>query len=555
MFGTFLALKALISSNKTINSRFDRGYENLLKNNDLYKIRKAIESICEFEYKKASNQSSENFLLNLSKADLAFYIAQRNTSYLLTSFTFNRAIANYYTGNISLVFPLNKEWQQIFKEYEIISNKHLCLILWRIYTLGSIFRNLLVFIKSSKVIKSKKFFAKTAYPVTNDSFSNIYFYDISLRNLPSESGLEFEKNIVTWYKKNVLLGDPINVVHNVRDHNSKKLTHIGFKFSYYQTLFFNDNIYGSIRALTWYFVALLKNFTHLKTNLNLLLIFAEMIDAKKTYDRYKESNLTALVFNNSIGSTKPIWAVVLEKQKVRLDYCFYACYAEPLDIDFNYPIDGYWKLARWNNYYVVDKYQSEQLSLQVIHRPLNIYKDVIPWWSDTNIEIGEYSDKSIVLFDTILHSNLYTLGTLNQFGWYKVEIAKKYLLIALETAQELDLIVFYKLKRIRESKNRNSEHWNYINDLIIKFNKNVVQIDDRVAPERIIKSTRITISKPLSTTAIIAKQMEKPSVYLDPTMGVLKNDPALRGIELVYGKNDLKQFIQNIFSDKNGYNK
>ena len=67
MFGTFLALKALISSNKTINSRIDRGYENLLKNNDLYKIRKAIESICEFEYKKASNQSSENFLLNLCK--------------------------------------------------------------------------------------------------------------------------------------------------------------------------------------------------------------------------------------------------------------------------------------------------------------------------------------------------------------------------------------------------------------------------------------------------------------------------------------------------------
>lgn len=550
MFGTFFALKALIPGNKSINPRINLGYENLLNNNYLYNIRKAIESICEFEYKRANQQSDENYFLNLSKLDLAFYIAQRNTSYLLTSFAFNRAIANYYSGNTSLVFPLNKEWQQIFKEYEIKSNRYLCLILWRTYILGSILRNLLVFAKQCKTKKSKQV-VKTTEPVNCDSFSNIYFYDISSRNLPSENGLEFEKNIITWYKKNVLLYNSINVLHNVKDQYTANTAHADFKFSYYQTLFFNDNFYISIRALIWYVAAILKKMNNLKMIVNLLLIITEMTNAKKTYDLLEDLNLTAVVFNNSIGSIKPLWAVVLEKQKVRLDYCFYACYSEPLDIESNYPIDGYWKLARWNNYYVVDKYQSEQLSLQVIHKPLNIYKDVIPWWSDANIEIRDYTDNSIALFDTVLHNNLYTLGTLNQFGWYKVEIAKKYLLTALETAADLDLIVFYKIKRIRESKYRNSEHWNYINDLLIQFKKNVIQIDDRVAPERIIKNTAISISKPLSTTAIIAKQMEKPSVYLDPTMGVLKTDPALRGIELVYGKNDLKKFVQNVFNYKN----
>ena len=104
MLSTFKAFTALLKSSKFNSSRLDRGYEIMLESNALYTVRKLIRSICEYEYDKAHNESQKEIFKNLKVADLVFFNAQRDTSYLLTSFAFNRAIANYYVSESNFIF-------------------------------------------------------------------------------------------------------------------------------------------------------------------------------------------------------------------------------------------------------------------------------------------------------------------------------------------------------------------------------------------------------------------------------------------------------------------
>jgi polysaccharide biosynthesis PFTS motif protein len=281
----------------------------------------------------------------------------------------------------------------------------------------------------------------------------------------------------------------------------------------------------------------------------LILNFNEIWVAKGVISRSNQVSLEKIVFNNSIGSLKPLWATALEKHGIEIDYLFYACYAEPRDVDGNLPIDGLWALSTWNNFYVVDGYQKSQLFKELIYKPTKIEFGKIVWWTDTSITLPSINKNSICLFDTILHDNRYTLSTLNQYGWYKSEVAINYLQIVLEAAVHHNLVVFYKFKRTKARNASNKKHLDAVEILLEKYRDIVLLVDDRFSAERLIEKATMTISKPLSTTAIIATAINKPSFYLDPTRGVQSEDPACRGIQVIHSKEGLEAAISKVLKD------
>ena len=549
MFSTFKAVTAILSSSKFNTARLNRGYEFMLNSNALYTVRKLIRSICEYEYNKASQEPQKQIFKNLKVADLAFFNAQCDTSYLLTSYAFNRAIANYYVSGNNFIFPLNKKWQSIFAEYGIVTNRNACSFLWKSYKGIIMVKSSATYFKIFLTTILEKLRRSKKVNVKNKDSANVYFYDISERNLPSLTNNIYEKNIVTWYKKIALKDNKINVHHNVVNFDNKDSIALGYEFTYHKSLFLQPEIFTELKNLFWWLHFFLKNIFNPSIRTYLLVNFNEILKAKRVGELFDNLNLHSVVFNNSIGSIKPLWAVLLERNEIQIDYIFYACYAEPADIEGNEPIDGFWALSIWERYYVVDEYQKHQLENQLKFKNYNIFIKTIPWWVDINLPIPSLNKKSICLFDTILHNNLYTLGTLNQFGWNKPEIATLYLQIVLEVAHEVGLTVLYKFKRTKEKNIRNKKHWDAISKLLIEYKDIVIQIDDRISPERLIQNSSITISKPLSTTALIAKFLNRPTIYLDPTNGINKSDPALRGIIILSTKKELLYHIINLLNE------
>jgi polysaccharide biosynthesis PFTS motif protein len=481
---------------------------------------------------------------------LAYFNAQRDTSYLLTSFAFNRAIANYYASKSIFIFPLNKQWQKIFIEHGIEVNRNFCSFLWKSFKailmiksfidyFKFLFASILEKLKHPKKIKSEKY----------DSLK-VYFYDITERNLPSFNNKVYEKNIITWYKKFFLKDYNMNVLHNVKKFSNKNDFDLGYCFTYNKSLFFPPNIFAEFTNLFWWISLFLKNISNSNNTVILMGNFNEILKAKRVHDLNDHLDLCAVVFNNSIGSIKPLWAVVLERNHVRVDYCFYACNAEPVDIEGNLPIDGFWAMATWENYYVVDEYQKNQLENQLMYKPSKIVFEAIPWWTDTNSIIPSTNKKTICLFDTILHKNSFIPATINQYGWYKLEVAILYFETVLEVALTLDVNVYYKIKRIRGKNIRNQQHWDYIQKTLEVHKKNIILIDDKVSAERLIQSADIIVSKPVSTTGLIAKNLNKPSIFFDPTGKIHNSDPALRGIPVLGNKAELMAYMIKIFTIK-----
>jgi hypothetical protein len=83
--------------------------------------------------------------------------------------------------------------------------------------------------------------------IKNENSMNVYFYDISERNLPSLTISIYEKNIITWYKKSVLKDNKINVHHNVGSFSNEDNFDLGYMFTYNKSLFFQPDIFHLAR--------------------------------------------------------------------------------------------------------------------------------------------------------------------------------------------------------------------------------------------------------------------------------------------------------------------
>jgi len=519
------------------------GYDKMIEANDIYKIRCLIKDICIYENSKMAKTEKKLIIPNLSFRDVALFSSQSLTSILFTQSRFFNTLAYYYGTNSRLVFPLKRDWFDFFKSRGIILNRPLCRISWFLFMMIFSIREVLRYFNSFFSIN--KLFVNKEKNITNTS-NFVYFYDISESNIPSMSQGITGKNFVNWYKNNIFKEESINVVHNIISLKKSNILSGNVATTYKRNLFFDLSLFSEIKIIFWIPKYLVKNF--MTKSLSKSIIFStinEIIMAKRIFEYSKQTTLHSLVFNSSIGAKKPLWAVALENCGTRIDYCFYACYGEPKDSEGNFPVDGFWSLANWKRYFVTDGYHKEQLTKELVNKDVFFSFNNIPWWGDTDINLPKASVKSIALFDTLISDSSYTLSTMNQLGWGKFDVALKYSEIIFEIAAKLDLQIFYKLKRFSSIYKKENYQINEINRLIKKYKANVMFIDPKIAPLRIIEATMLTISKPVSTTALIAREFNKPSIYIDPTSKIKQSDPAIRGIQILNNGLQLEEFLIN----------
>lgn len=539
----FKAIKYSTSNKPIDDPILKSGYDKMIKYNEIYKIRCLIKEICMYEHSKMTSVDPKSVLPNLNSREISLFSSQSLTSILFSQPRFFNTLAYYYGSKNSLVFPLKRDWFDFFNSQGIIVNKYLCRASWFLFMIIFLMREASKYFYSFFSIN--KLFSSNERKIIN-SFNTVYFYDISDSNIPSESQDTTEKNFVNWYKNNVFKEKSISIIHNVKSRKKSSTQNKKMTITYKRNLFFNLSLFKEIKIFFWMLKYLFKNFINKSLSKSILFsTINEIILAKRISEYSKENTLHGLVFNSSIGSKKPLWAVALENSGTRIDYCFYACYGEPKDTEGNFPIDGFWSLATWKRYFVTDVYHKIQLTKELSNKKVFFSFSNIPWWSDTNISLPKANNKSIALFDTLISDSSYTLSTMNQLGWSKFDVVLAYTEIVLEVASKLNFQIFYKLKRYSSIYNKDNYQINEINKLIKKYKADVVFLDPRIAPVRIIEATMLTISKPISTTALIAKESGKPSIFLDPLATIKQTDPAIRGITVLYNKLQLEKFLIN----------
>ena len=378
-------------------------------------------------------------------------------------------------------------------------------------------------------------------------FPYVYFSDLPSNAVPKENNDVHTHNIINWYilwsKKK---GKRYRLIrHDAPGINSNVILD---KVLISQSPLF-DNVYLRLHTYFIYFGWIFRLIALSVIDVALfrwwnLLLFSQAVDARKI--KYASINCIPLdsLFNNQGHLYRPLWTYEAENRGARILFYFYSCNNEVFKTSSGYSeIPNGWDLTNWPLYLVWDEYNNNFVK-RIIGSNSNTEIVGPIWFSGLNKKIPNPQGKIISVFDVVpRRSSLYAeflMGT----DYYIPEIVNQFFEDICDVLGE-KAFIFYKKKR-SIGKNEHRKYTNSIFRLQKKYPNKFVSVDPDIAALELIKKSYAVISLPFTSTAIIAKEYGKTSIYYDPSGIIKKEDRAAHGIVILTGKKELTDWIKKI---------
>ncbi len=507
---------------------------------------------------KASLSNLDNIKYELLKVDLIFdnlylsnFIFKKNipntnilTKQILFStlidLNFNIKYLNSIKLSSNISYPLPKRWQNVLIKQNIKVSTFRCNLLWYIFLIKCWFNGL------------KNIFKICIYSIISilkkdKSFDNIYSYCFNLNELALEYDYINKKSkiFLNWYSNYIENNIHLNLFHNVSSIKNKKINNkITIKYNKHSLPFFIN--FKQLFYFLFYclYLTIQSFFKFLLGRWENLLLFNETVQYLQV--KCINSDLLAkdYLFNNSMNIYKPLWTYEAEIKGSNVIYYFYSkpsYYYITSNLINNVLIEKL-KLQTWNTYFVWDN--SDKLFLiNFVNYPRNIF-------TTGSILFGKPFNKFnftyISIFDiqSMIDEYYKLLGVSEEY--YIPEIAIQFLSDIKKVASKYNFKIIYKRKR----NIKNMLHPNLIKFIDNYFQKEFIyQIDPDYCAFDVIKNSIATISMPFTSTAFIGKELNKPSIFYDPTGLVSKNNNNSNGIQIINKIDELDNWANQIFKN------
>lgn len=435
-------------------------------------------------------------------------------------------------------YPLPSEWQNCISDNGIKVNKFGCNLLWNIEM------SRLWIYACYEVARQSLYSFKLLIKNENKNIETfVYFDSLAESNIPFKSG-KYEYGILSWYlkcfdsngidylahtvasRKDFVLNDKIKV-KSVASSILPPLTYtslalfIGYSFSRLITSFF---LFISGK---WWNVLLLRD-----------SLFSKIIDLNKG-----KGIAVQYLFHNSNWIYRPLWTYTAEKYNSKIYFYFYSTNVERFKkAEKISRVANSWDLISWSNFLVWDKFQYDFVKKNSNY-PIEV--DIIGPISFVFSEIEELKIKenSVAIFDVQPVRSTYYNSLGSDQDYYVPEVANVFLSDVFESVSSLNFPIAFKRKRNIGK----LAHYKYVNEINrISKKYDFLNIDPSIPAELIIANAKAVISMPFTSTALVGKQLGKPSVFYDPSGLVLKDDPAAHGILVINNKADLMDWLNKI---------
>jgi polysaccharide biosynthesis PFTS motif protein len=249
------------------------------------------------------------------------------------------------------------------------------------------------------------------------------------------------------------------------------------------------------------------------------------------------------LFHNSNWLYRPLWTYEAAFKGAEIIFYFYATNVETFQkIGKEFIQANSWQLVNWPKYLVWDQYQVEFIKkMDVNHPNIEIVGPV--WFVATSTDVINIQKNSIAVFDVqpVRNSIYQTLGV--DMEYYVFNNVNQFLSDIYQVVCKCNKKVAFKKKREIGA----VAHPIYRNHLkSFEEQANFISLDPNLSANEIIQNCCAVISMPFTSTALIAKQMGKPTVFYDPFGLIFKDDLAAHGIQVIIGKDELYHWINNI---------
>lgn len=252
----------------------------------------------------------------------------------------------------------------------------------------------------------------------------------------------------------------------------------------------------------------------------------------------------AYMFHNSGWIYRPLWTYEVECKGSDVVMYFYSTNAEPFKLASGYPPMYYgYRAMNWPRYLVWDDYQADFVK-RATHEGERV--DIVGpiWFQGVACDVSSGPGLSVAVFDvTPTRSSWYRILGLDA-EFYVPETVNAFLRDICHAVSLRHGRMLWKRKRNIGS----TAHPRYrlyaeqLSDV-----SNIVLVDPVVSAISVIEAATVTISLPFTSTALLARQMGKPTAYYDPTGTVETDDRAAHGIPVLSGPDALETWLQAQF--------
>lgn len=253
------------------------------------------------------------------------------------------------------------------------------------------------------------------------------------------------------------------------------------------------------------------------------------------------------LFHSSGWIYRPLWTYEAEKKGSRITFYFYHALCEDFKRPDGYPKIQYgWQAMNWPHYLVWDKYQADSIR-RIVGESANISVVGPVWFHTSGKEVPVFPPKTIAVFDVqpMRDSRYQILGI--DFDYSTPKTANQLLSDTYQALRECGGTL--ALKRKREIGRLAHPKYRHFIEQLDRL-PNYITVDPNTAASRLIENCVAVISRPFTSTALIAMELGKPSVYYDPHGLIQKDDRSAHGIEVLCGPEELINWLHAVLKTK-----
>jgi len=514
-----------------------RGYRRLKAENRLSCIVELKDALANNRFPLMSQQVSSR-IFGAGRKDAEVIIRQ----YLLVrlgGLNLNKSLLVSLGGGRAVVHPLPDSWRRIVREHGFEVNEVACAVCWYAYI--CFFATYGVWLMLVECIAT---LVASVERRTSKIGRFVYFDSLSRGNLPQIDKAKKNCDILSWYLQWPGRAKDLDAIaHGLK--NEPVNTFLGVQVVPMQNPTLPLELGDFVRRfLPWCIFSV--SFTlldFLRGRWWHALLLSEAVKAAHT--RLVKPGCLArdYLFHNSGWIYRPLWTYDAELRGSRILFYFYSTNIESFKTPLGYPTQANcWQAMNWPHYLVWDEHQAEFVRRSVgVSARLEIVGSI--WFHNSPTEIKCIPLWSIAVFDVQPFRSVHyqTLGLPTEY--YTPETAKRFLGDIYHCARYFKAKVVFKRKR-KINRLAHPSYRRFVEGLT--DSQDFIEICSDTAALRVIENCMIVISMPFTSTALIARELGKPSCYYDPDGVLQKDDRAAHGIEVITGREELAKWLFSI---------
>ena len=515
--------------------RVMRGYRNLKVSNQLGRITAVKEALTNTKLNQCERRASK-LIFGAGLKDAELIIRQ----YLLIrvgGLNLNKALL-YALGKpgSDVVHPLPPEWRKVVEQHGFKVAKIRSALAWSgfvtlllAYGMGLI---------AGRLVGSVKEIIRPSFP-TLGRFA--YFDSLTAGNIPQPCEDGRSHDIVTWYQQKFGKVSELDALcHGVKGAASGTVEGIPV-MSVPSAIPQLTNSGALVRFAGWSIMAsALAIIDLLRGRWWHALLLHEASSTAMV--RMHEVNRLArdYLFHNSNWIYRPLWTYEAEKQGSQITFYFYSTNCEAFKRPDGYPPLPYgWQAMNWSRYLVWDEYQAD-LVRRAVGDSANIITVGPIWFHTSAEEVRGVPPNAVAVFDVQPAGDLRYRTHALDFEYITPNTTNQFLSDIYKSLIERNATLALKKKR-KIGKLAHPKYRQFIKKLYSL--PNFIAVDSDTSAFRLIENCVAVISMPFTSTALLGRELGKPSIYYDPRGVIQKDDRAAHGIPIVSGPEQLKTWL------------